>query len=86
MGAFLAGRGRMGEGVLHFQEAVRLDPGNASNLANLGLALAQVGRPAEARAALERALQLNPGLGGVAEILSQLPAGAANPPAFLRRP
>ena len=86
MGAFLAGRGRMGEGVLHFQEAVRLDPGNASNLANLGLALAQVGRPAEARAALEQALRLNPGLAGVSEILTQLPPAAANPPAALRRP
>lgn len=86
MGAFLAGRGRMGEAVLQFQEAVRLDPGNAGNLANLGLALAQVGRPAEARAALEQALRLNPRLAGVSEILAQLPPAAGNPPASLRRP
>jgi len=43
-----------------FGEAVRLDPSDAGAQASLGMALANLGRLAEAKACLERSLQLNP--------------------------
>ncbi len=44
----------------HFATSLRIHPGNDVALANLGIALAGLGRDAEARQALERALERQP--------------------------
>src|SRR5262245_24233002 len=44
----------------YYQEAVRLEPGNAALLANLASVLMEANRPADAEAAARRAVQLAP--------------------------
>ena len=73
------------EALPHIEAAARLDPSNAGNLGNLGFALAQAGRVAEARAALDAALRLDPSLPGVREVLNQLQPATARPPPLLQR-
>ena len=50
------------EGVRWFEAAQRLEPGNADTLFNLGYALEQGGRPAEACTAFAQAVQAKPTL------------------------
>ena len=53
---------RFEEGVRWFEAAQRLEPGNADTLFNLGYALEQGGRPAEACTAFAQAVQAKPTL------------------------
>jgi tetratricopeptide (TPR) repeat protein len=50
--------------VRSFEESLRKNPDAADVLAHLGLAYAKLGDNAKARAALERAVKLQPGVGG----------------------
>ena len=62
MGAALLSLNRPAEAVKHFDQAVRLKPGDALLHFNLAKALLAAGSPEPAGAALRRALQLNPRL------------------------
>lgn len=58
-GKRLASAGKMTEAYAAFGEATSLDASNAFGWANLGGAAALLGRPAEARAACERAIEID---------------------------
>lgn len=60
-GLKVAQKGLWQEARFRFERAVQLDPGNASALNNLGVALEQMGEFEEARKAYEKALELKPG-------------------------
>ncbi|HSL21168.1 MAG TPA: tetratricopeptide repeat protein [Vicinamibacterales bacterium] len=62
-----------------FEQNVRRDPGNAGYQHHLGLAYASAGDVARARGALQRAVDLAPGLTGAREALAALPAHAGAP-------
>jgi Flp pilus assembly protein TadD len=51
--------GRHADGVAELEQAVALDPGNTLFLAQLGQALGEVGRTAEARAVLQQLEQMS---------------------------
>ena len=61
LGALLDGRGRPGEAIDHYREAIRLNPGYAEAHNNLGNALVETGRAGEAEGCYARALALRPG-------------------------
>ena len=60
LGLALAHRRREAEAIVHFREAVRLDPTNVRAHNNLGVALAKLGRLMEAKAAFLAALHVDP--------------------------
>ena len=60
LGAALASQNRLGEAVVQFQAALRIEPGSVKAHDNLGLALAQQDRLPEAQAQFEQALQFDP--------------------------
>jgi tetratricopeptide (TPR) repeat protein len=60
-------KGQSGAAIPFLQRSVELDPGNAEYQLHLGLAYAQEGLDVKARAALQRALTINPGVQGAAE-------------------
>ena len=60
LGEMLAGRGRTGDAVLCYREALRLDPECLAALVNLGNALQIQGRYAEACAVYGRAIERHP--------------------------
>jgi len=60
LGVFLAGKGRHGEAVDHFEKAIQLVPGEASFYSNLGLTLFRLGHPNRAVALYNKAVQLDP--------------------------
>jgi Flp pilus assembly protein TadD len=68
----LASAGDFSAAAEHFAAAVRIRPEDADAHANLGTALAELGRFAEARAQLERALEINPAHALARENLQQL--------------
>jgi tetratricopeptide (TPR) repeat protein len=51
--------GRLAESLVHFQEAVRIDPTLAEAYFNMGLALAAEGAPDRAAAAFSEAVRLD---------------------------
>ena len=59
-GAILARRGRIGEAIADYREAIRLNPEQAAWRAELAVLLAAQGMPQQARAEIERALALDP--------------------------
>lgn len=66
--------------VAFFADAARKAPGQAAPLVLLGLTLANAGRPDEARAALEKALQIDPANHEAANALRLLQAGSVYSP------
>ena len=59
--ARVSASGRSASGaVYHFLQALELDPCYAEAWVNLGITLAELGRPADACSAFEKALRLNP--------------------------
>ncbi|MFZ2832603.1 MAG: tetratricopeptide repeat protein, partial [Methanothrix sp.] len=56
---------RHNESIKAFEEAIRLDPGDAESWGNIGNVLAGLGRFDEALEAYDRALQIDPDLAGV---------------------
>jgi Flp pilus assembly protein TadD len=60
-GLKVAQKGLWQEARFRFERAVQLDPGNASALNDLAVALEQMGEFDEARKAYEKALELKPG-------------------------
>jgi tetratricopeptide (TPR) repeat protein len=60
LGMHLAGQGRSGDAIRHYQEALRIEPGALDALNDLGNALAAEGRLGEARAAFAEALRSAP--------------------------
>lgn len=62
LGGALFKQGRIQEAMVHFQEAVRIDPANSSAWANLGGGLLGQGRTGEAMTHLREALRFDPGL------------------------
>lgn len=67
------------QAVEEYRSALELEPNNGTVLGLLGSALAEVGRDAEARAALERALELQPAEPAHHNNLALLLARAGNP-------
>jgi Flp pilus assembly protein TadD len=61
------------EAVAAFEAAVRLEPESASACFHLAVALAEVGRFADARTAAERAIRLRPGDAAARALLQNLP-------------
>ena len=59
--------------LVEFGRALALDPRDARNLNNRGVALAELGQTEAARADFERALHIDPGLTEAAENLRKLP-------------
>ena len=62
----------MREAEAAYRLALRLDPGSLSGHYNLGLLLAQTGRPAEAETSLRRAAELGPGDPDALRLLAEL--------------
>jgi tetratricopeptide (TPR) repeat protein len=60
MGLALAMMGRYGEAIAQFQQGVALDAADPAAQLNLAVALAEGGRPADARAHAQEALRLKP--------------------------
>jgi Flp pilus assembly protein TadD len=61
-----------GGAIQEFMEAVRLDPKYTSAYLNMAILQLHQGRPDEARASCEKALQLDPGNSFAAQILGSL--------------
>jgi tetratricopeptide (TPR) repeat protein len=59
--------------VEHYEQALRLQPDSAVTHANLGDALAQLGRTAEARDHYEAALRIEPNFADARHALARLP-------------
>jgi tetratricopeptide (TPR) repeat protein len=77
-GVNLVGIGRVDIAILHFKEAIRLDPTLASAYYNLGNAYMIQGQPNEALAQYQRAVEVRPGyaqahnnLGGLLQLLGR---------------
>lgn len=64
LGAALARRGRTDEAIVHYREALRINPGDAESLANLAFALTGLGRSVESVELCRRAIELNPKFAG----------------------
>jgi Flp pilus assembly protein TadD len=77
LGLTLAQQGKTDEGLRLAREAVPLSPGAATPHYRLGLIYAQLKRPAEARAAFDAALGIEPGFLPAREELAKLPATQA---------
>jgi tetratricopeptide (TPR) repeat protein len=60
LGVTLANEGKLEEGIVHYREAVRIQPYRFHSRLNLGRALARQGRIDEAIAQYQAALQINP--------------------------
>lgn len=60
LGVELARRGNLEEAVIHYREAIRLNPLDANAQNNLGMTLGQLGRLDEALAHLRKALVIRP--------------------------
>jgi len=60
LGVYLAGKGRHGEALEHFEKAIQLAPQEASFYSNLGLTLFRLGYRDRAVALYNKAVQLNP--------------------------
>jgi len=73
-GRTLLGAGNPAAALSEFGRALALDPRNADNYNNRGVALAALGQNQAARQDFERALQLSPGLTSAAENLRKMAA------------
>ena len=60
MGTVLRSKGQLGDAVYHFQEAMRIMPGNLDALNNLALALSETNRISEATRHFETIIRLKP--------------------------
>lgn len=69
--AEFAGQGRYAEAKRELNEAIRINPLNATAHGNMGGVCLKQGRPDEAVMWLEKALKLNPRLEGVPQALAQ---------------
>jgi tetratricopeptide (TPR) repeat protein len=60
LGQAIHEKGNVEEAIVHFQNALRIDPSQASVHSALGVALLEMGRPQQSLAYLERALEIDP--------------------------
>lgn len=73
LGNALDTQGRTREAIVHYEAALRLEPGNAAAHFNLAVALLRLpGRGDEARAHLETALRLDPGNDRARQVMERL--------------
>lgn len=77
LGVLEAARRDVQRATSAFEEAVRLDPNYANARYFLALAYNEAGRAADARAQLERVLELNPGNQLVTDLIAQLDANGS---------
>jgi len=77
LGSVYCEMGRCPEAVEHFRRAIELVPDDPEYRTNLGSAFGLTGRPAEARAELEKVLTLAPNYAPAREALSNLESNAA---------
>ncbi len=81
LGLLLVERGDVADGLKHLRQAVARDPKLSAAYKNIGKALQQLGSPDEARAAIERALELAPDDAdahvGLAVVLREIDPAAA---------
>jgi tetratricopeptide (TPR) repeat protein len=62
-------QGKHERAIAVLKEAIRMNPNNATAHGNIGFILSSIGKSAEAIPYLERALELNPHLEGIPEVL-----------------
>lgn len=74
LGVLLAREGRLTESLRHFEVALRIDGSNTHVHVNRGVVLMALGEPAAARAALTRALELDPANPDARHLLQRLDA------------
>ena len=74
LGSLLGNTGRFADAAIEFRAASEIAPDNADTFARLGTALARAEQPAEARAAWEMALRIDPRRADVAGWLRSLDA------------
>ncbi len=75
LGLALGGQERIEESITALSRCVELDDRHAEAWSTLGVGYASLGRPAEARSALEKSLEINPDAQRVRDFLATLPAG-----------
>ena len=73
LGAYAMERGDDQEAIRFWSDALRKSPALLLVRANLAVALLRTGRPAEARAVLNKALEFNPGFKAARELLDKIP-------------
>jgi protein O-mannosyl-transferase len=71
-GSMAFNRGRMDSAAIHYKKATILDPGNAEGWYNLGGAYFNSARYPQAKAAWDRALQLNPNYQEVKRVMPMI--------------
>jgi Flp pilus assembly protein TadD len=71
----LAHRGRIGEAIAQYEQALRIEPEYAEAHCNLGIALEKAGRMPEAIQHYTQALNLRPDLTVARNALARLQAG-----------
>jgi Flp pilus assembly protein TadD len=72
LGAYSMEQGRYDEAIRFFREALRISPALVLVRFNLAVALLRTGQRAEARAALEKALEFNPFFSAARDLLGQI--------------
>jgi Flp pilus assembly protein TadD len=73
LGQIMVQQGKTAEGLELARTAAKIGSDNAAVQFRLGMVLAQLKQFAQARAALEAALAINPGFGAARAALGQLP-------------
>ena len=73
LGAYHMEQGHYEQAIALFNQALRISPALVLVRLNLAVALIKTGRPAEARATLEKALEFNPSFTAAQDLLNRLP-------------